>query len=306
MDDDRRRFNNEENDSYTNNSRRTPVVPPRGYAPQGGRPAYGQGYNAGDRGYDPASRGYVPQGGNYGGRSLPAASQNGSYGGRTIPSAPQGANPAQGRPYQPSGSPSQGGYSGYDNGQRAPYRPAQPPVYGQSETPRYAQPQAPAYGQQGAPQGYPQQNGYQPQGYNGYPQQNGYQPQPAYGTPQDGAYNYENVQAQPAEKKKRGFFGFGKQKKEEIDPNNIGNVIITEPRTFDDVRVIIDGLRKRQAIIIDLSKVNDKDSQRTLDILSGAIYALGGAQQRINDHMFLFTPEGVMIQGPASLRNKYK
>ena len=179
-------------------------------------------------------------------------------------------------------------------------------MYGQSEAPRYAQPQAPAYGQQGAPQGYPQQNGYQPQGYNGYPQQNGYQPQPAYGAPQDGAYNYENVQAQPAEKKKRGFFGFGKQKKEEIDPNNIGNVIITEPRTFDDVRVIIDGLRKRQAIIIDLSKVNDKDSQRTLDILSGAIYALGGAQQRINDHMFLFTPEGVMIQGPASLRNKYK
>lgn len=295
MDDDRRRFNNEENDSYTNNSRRTPVVPQRGYTPQGGRPAYGNGYNAGDRGYDPAGRGYdpgrgyVPQGGNYG---------------RTA--APQ--NPDRsGRPYQAPGAQPQVNYGGgYDGGQRAPYRSAQTPAYGQPEAPRYNQPQATVYGQQGAPQGYPRQGEYPQSGYNGYPVQGGYQPQPAYGAPQDGAYNYENVQAQPQEKKKRGFFGFGRQKKDEIDPNNIGNVIITEPRTFEDVRVIIDGLRKRQAIIIDLSKVNDKDSQRTLDILSGAIYALGGAQQRINDHMFLFTPEGVMIQGPASLRNKYK
>ncbi len=293
MDEDRRRFNNEENDSYTNNSRRTPVAPQRA---QGGRPAYVNGYNAGDRGYDPAGRGYdpgrgyVPQGGDYGGRT--AASQNPGM---------------SGRPYQAPGSQPQANYGGgYDGGQRAPYRPAQAPAYGQPEAPRYNQPQPPVYGQHGASQGYPRQGEYPQTGYNGYPQQGGYRQQPAYGATQDGDYNYENVQAQPQEKKKRGFFSFGKQKKEEIDPNNIGNVVITEPRTFEDVRVIIDGLRKRQAIIIDLSKVNDKDSQRTLDILSGAIYALGGAQQRINDHMFLFTPEGVMIQGPASLRNKYK
>lgn len=289
-DNERRRFNIDENDYYTNNSRRTPAVPPRNYgnAPQGVRRDYGS-----------SDRGYV--------------SPSGNYSGRSVPQPPQNAAQNQGRPYVSASQ--QGGYGAYEGGQRAPYRPQQAPVYnnppqnpqyGQQASP-YGQPQTPVYGQQGAPQGYAQ-GGYPASGYRngGYAPQQPYPQQPPYGQQDERDYSYENVQAQPSEKKKRGLFGFGKQKKEEIDPNNIGNVIITEPRTFDDVRVIIDGLRKRQAIIIDLSKVNDKDSQRTLDLLSGAIYALGGAQQRINDHMFLFTPEGVMIQGPASLRNKYK
>lgn len=294
-DNERRRFNRDENDYYTNNSRRTPVVPPRNYTTpaQGVRRDYGQG----DRGYVPSDRGYSPQNGNYVGRTAPAPSQNGVQGQR---------------PYGNVADRTQGNYGAYDNSQRTPYRPAQPSTYGQPNVAAQYPPQGQNYGQRPQAPSYGQQSGYpqQPAGYQGgnYPPQQGVYPsQPPYAAPQDERdYSYENVQAQPAEKKKRGLFGFGKQKKEEIDPNNIGNVIITEPRTFDDVRVIIDGLRKRQAIIIDLSKVNDKDAQRTLDMLSGAIYALGGAQQRINDHMFLFTPEGVMIQGPASLRNKYR
>lgn len=275
-DNDRRRFNRDENDYYTNNSRRIPT-PPRSY----GAPSQGMRRDYG-----------VPRDG--GQSSFPQ---------RPSSSVPQGSQPAQ-RPYDRPVSQQvvHGGYGQYGNAPRAPY--SQPSPYGS-----YGQPQAPSYPQGG----YQQQGGYPPvngasQGYQGMPQQGGFvPPQPQYVQNYDERdISYENVQAQPAEKKKRGLFGFGKQKKEEFDPANMGNVIITEPRTYDDVRVIIDGLRKRQAIIIDLSKVSDKDSQRILDFLSGAIYALGGAQQRINDHMFLFTPEGVMIQGPASLRNKYR
>lgn len=286
---DRRRFNNDENDYYTNNSRRVPT-------PQSPR-AYGN----------------VPQGGvrrDYGDRSLPL--QNSPYGGRVIPQQQQGGTNVGAR-YDRAVP--QGAQSGYG------FNPAQGGNYGRTVPPQ-AQNYAPQGGYAGRPQGgydqsapgyAPQQNAYDGQRQGGYAApQGGYGQQGAprqyegqYADERD--FSYDNVQAQPVEtKKKRGLFGFGKQKKEEFDPGNMGNVIITEPRTYDDVRVIIDGLRKRQAIIIDLSKVSDKDSQRILDFLSGAIYALGGAQQRINDHMFLFTPEGVMIQGPASLRNKYR
>lgn len=294
-DNDRRRYNSDENDYYTNNGRRDPSVP-RAYTPSDGARR--------DYGADGAGRGYpqrdVPQGG-MPQRDVPQRDvPQGGYTGRSMPQ-----NPAVGRGYDravPS-SVQGGGYGQYQ--QRPPYRPAQP-QYGQPQQyGQYSQPQAPSYPQQG---GYQRpaygQGAYQGQPYR--PEQGGGYQQGQYSPMDERDFAYESAPAQPVEKKKRGFFGFGKSKKEEIDTSGMGNVVITEPKSFDDVRVIIDGLRRRQAIIIDFTKISDKDSQRILDLLSGAIYALGGAQQRINDHMFLFTPEGVMIQGPASLRNKYR
>lgn len=105
---------------------------------------------------------------------------------------------------------------------------------------------------------------------------------------------------QTDDKKKKGIFGFGKK-----EDANVRNVIITYPRSYDDVSGIIDSLRSRQAIIVDFRRVATKDTQRVLDFLSGALYALGGSQERIGDGMFLFTPEGVTIQGPLSLKRRF-
>lgn len=105
---------------------------------------------------------------------------------------------------------------------------------------------------------------------------------------------------QTDDKKKKGLFGFGKK-----EDANVRNVIITYPRSYEDVSGIIDSLRARQAIIVDFRRVAAKDTQRVLDFLSGALYALGGSQERIGDGMFLFTPEGVTIQGPLSLKRRY-
>ena len=105
---------------------------------------------------------------------------------------------------------------------------------------------------------------------------------------------------QTDDKKKKGIFGFGRK-----EDANVRNVIITYPRSYEDVSGIIDSLRSRQAIIVDFRRVAAKDTQRVLDFLSGALYALGGSQERIGDGMFLFTPEGVTIQGPLSLKRRY-
>ena len=294
-DNDRRRYNSEENDYYTNNSRRDPSLP-RTYTPSDG---VRRDYGTDDRGRAYPRRDMSQR------DNMPVRD---GYAGRTVPQSGQGAA----RSFSGASAP-QNGYGQY--AQRPPYQPSQPqygqpqfdqrPQYGQ---PQYVQPQSPAYPQQGAYQRPPYgQGSYSGQPYRPQQQGAGYPHQPQQYSPMDERdFAYENAPAQPVEKKKRGFFGFGKSKKEEVDALGMGNVVITEPKSFDDVRVIIDGLRRRQAIIIDFSRISDKDSQRILDFLSGAIYALGGAQQRINDHMFLFTPEGVMIQGPASLRNKYR
>ena len=83
------------------------------------------------------------------------------------------------------------------------------------------------------------------------------------------------------------------------------NILIVTPKTLSEVQDIIDSLRNRQAIIVQFNKINEKYAQRILDFLNGAIYALGGCEQRIGDNMFLFTPGGVSIQGPTSLKDKY-
>ena len=157
----------------------------------------------------------------------------------------------------------------------------------------------------------PQQS-YRPSSYNEPPRYRSdyrddyrdYRPEPQR-PPADDYRQYapmpEMRYTQTDEKKKKGFFQFGKKD----DASNVRNVIIAYPKSYDDVSGIIDSLRARQAIIVDFRRVSGKDTQRVLDFLSGAIYALGGSQQHINDNMFLFTPEGVSIQGPSSLKRKY-
>ncbi|MEG2414203.1 MAG: cell division protein SepF [Clostridia bacterium] len=164
--------------------------------------------------------------------------------------------------------------------------------------------------------GQPMQNGQPANGYQRAPQQPyGAMPQqyiPPQNKPYEDNFDYDyNAQyasqqnmVDDQSRKKKGLFSSFRNKKED-DGRDIQNVIITYPKTFTDVQVIIDSLRNRQAIIVDLTKIIDKNSQRILDYLSGAIYALGGSQQRIGDSMFLFTPDGVSIQGPADLKKKY-
>ena len=203
----------------------------------------------------------------------------------------------------------------YTNNDRRDPEPRRYPQQGYRAPSSYGRddPRDPRQGYSGREQQRYRDAGYAPQdgGYGGdADRQRGYAQQPP--APQYGArdfdYDYNVPQQAPhyedrEPKKKKGLFSF--KGKQDIDPGNIRNVIITYPRTYDDVRVIIDSLRGSQAIIVDLQKISDKSSQRILDFLSGAIYALGGSQQRINDNMFLFTPEGVMIQGPSSLKRKY-
>ena len=189
-----------------------------------------------------------------------------------------------------------------DDGRRRPEYNGRPRYEGgpQGQYP----PQNRPYPPQGQP--YPQGQ-YPPQGQP-YPPQGQYPPEyPPYAgegvTPLggDGAYD-----GGVEEKKRRGFLGMFKRREESITGSDGSNIIITYPRSHHDIRVIIDNLRRRQAIIVDLSRMPDRHAQRILDFLSGAIYALCGSQQRIGPNMFLLTPGGMSIQVPMDIKKKYE
>ncbi|MDE6550985.1 MAG: cell division protein SepF [Clostridia bacterium] len=165
------------------------------------------------------------------------------------------------------------------------YYPPQPPSFVAPAVPVYP---APAY----YPTYYAQQPVVAPQqGVMPYGEDDEYA--------QDGEYG-------DGKKRRNGFLSMFRRKEDEMITGSDGsNIIITYPRSHHDVRVIIDNLRRRQAIIVDLSRMPDKNAQRILDFLSGAIYALCGSQQRIGPNMFLLTPGGMSIQVPIDIKKKY-
>lgn len=80
------------------------------------------------------------------------------------------------------------------------------------------------------------------------------------------------------------------------------NVIICNPKAYKDVQGIIDNLKRREAVIVDLNNIADESAQRILDILSGAVYGLSGSIHRITGALFLLTPAGVSIKVPNELK----
>lgn len=76
------------------------------------------------------------------------------------------------------------------------------------------------------------------------------------------------------------------------------NVIIYVPKNQADIKNLIDFLRRKEPIIVNFSKIDDKSSTQMLSFISGALYALKGSIHPIADELFLLTPDGVNILVP--------
>lgn len=72
-------------------------------------------------------------------------------------------------------------------------------------------------------------------------------------------------------------------------------MVVLEPRSFDDALGILENLRSRRAVILNLQGLTSEQSQRLVDFVSGACHALDGHQERIGEAIFLFTPSNVKI-----------
>ena len=86
--------------------------------------------------------------------------------------------------------------------------------------------------------------------------------------------------------------------------NSYSNFMVYEPRTADDVQTLIDFLKTKESAIINLDNVEEDVSQRVLDFVSGAIYALNGSVHRIAGNIFLLSPEGVGITNNSYERDE--
>ncbi len=82
-----------------------------------------------------------------------------------------------------------------------------------------------------------------------------------------------------------------------IDQMNV-TVILSAPTSTDDCKVIIENLKKNNVISLNLEKADDVMSQRIIDVLSGATFAVHATLQKIsldNDNAYLITPGPIKV-----------
>ncbi len=66
-------------------------------------------------------------------------------------------------------------------------------------------------------------------------------------------------------------------------------------QTFDDARRAADGLKDGQQQIVNLEQTSSDMTERIIDFLNGATYALDGSVEKIGEMVYLFTPSSVII-----------
>lgn len=77
--------------------------------------------------------------------------------------------------------------------------------------------------------------------------------------------------------------------------NGISEVLVLEPRTFEEMPQAILALRERKSIVLNLTIMDPDQAQRAVDFVAGGTYALDGHQERIGESIFLFTPSCVQV-----------
>lgn len=76
---------------------------------------------------------------------------------------------------------------------------------------------------------------------------------------------------------------------------NTFTLVVIEPKSFDECPKLVDSLKGRRPVVINLEKIETETAKKIFDFLSGATYALNGNVQKVANNIFIFAPEKVDI-----------
>ena len=85
-------------------------------------------------------------------------------------------------------------------------------------------------------------------------------------------------------------------------PTN-ASMVLFEPRSFEEAEEIAKHLKNRKACVVNLHRLQREYAQRTIDFLTGVVFALDGTIQKIGHNVILCTPKNVNVTGDISLES---
>jgi cell division inhibitor SepF len=77
--------------------------------------------------------------------------------------------------------------------------------------------------------------------------------------------------------------------------NSTAEVVVIEPHSFEEMPQVIQTLRERKSVVLNLNVMDPEEAQRAVDFVAGGTYAIDGHQERIGESIFLFTPSCVKV-----------
>ena len=72
-------------------------------------------------------------------------------------------------------------------------------------------------------------------------------------------------------------------------------MVVIEPQGFDESPKLVDNLKAKKPVIINLENLETDTARKIFDFLSGATYALNGNVHKVANNIFVFAPENVSV-----------
>ena len=74
-------------------------------------------------------------------------------------------------------------------------------------------------------------------------------------------------------------------------------LVVIEPKGFDECPKLVDNLKSRKPVIVNMEELEIDCAQRILDFMAGAIYALDGTIYKISRGIFVVAPTNYDVIG---------
>lgn len=90
-----------------------------------------------------------------------------------------------------------------------------------------------------------------------------------------------------------------KVQKSEVSEDSMGSnkMILFEPRAYSESTQVVDYLKSRNTVVVNLKRVTPDQAKRIVDFLTGSLYAMNGNLQKLGGGIFLCAPNNVNIEG---------
>lgn len=82
-------------------------------------------------------------------------------------------------------------------------------------------------------------------------------------------------------------------------------MVLIEPKNFEECPKLVDSLKGKRPVIINLEKIETDEARKIFDFMSGATYALNGNVQKVANNIFIFAPENVDITASQDDRSVF-
>lgn len=89
-----------------------------------------------------------------------------------------------------------------------------------------------------------------------------------------------------------------------FNTNKDSQLMLMEPRAYAEAQEIGKHLKNKQAVVVNLHRLQKEQAKRVVDFLTGVIFAIEGEIQTIGPKIFLCTPKNIGISGNIDISDE--